>query len=49
MNFDTVFEKYDRNGDKKVDTLDEIRHLMFTDVLGAVGNSKYIRIGSCHT
>jgi len=45
-NFDTVMEHLDNNGDKVVDTLDEIRHLMFSDVLSPVGLAKrpYVEI-----
>jgi len=35
-----VFEHLDINKDKAVNTLDEIRHLMFTDVLSPVGLPK---------
>ena len=34
-NFDNVMAAYDKNKDGKVDTIDEIRALMFTDVLTA--------------
>lgn len=39
LNFDTIFEHLDlpdKNGktDGRVDTLDEIRRLMFTDIMG---------------
>ena len=39
-------EHLDNNGDKVVDTLDEIRHLMFSDVLSPVGLPKrpYVEI-----
>jgi dynein heavy chain len=39
-------EHLDNNGDKMVDTLDEIRHLMFSDVLSPVGMPKrpYVEI-----
>jgi dynein heavy chain len=40
LNFDNVFEHLDNNGDKAVNTLDEIRHLMFTDVLAPIGLPK---------
>lgn len=40
LNFDNVFEHLDNDGDSKVTTLDEMRHLMFTDVLAPIGLPK---------
>lgn len=40
VGFDSVFERLDNNGDKKIDTLDEIRRLMFSDVLSPIGLPK---------
>ncbi|EAS00969.2 dynein heavy chain (macronuclear) [Tetrahymena thermophila SB210] len=40
LNFDTIFEHLDTNGDKKVDTLDEIRGLIFTNILTPLGAPK---------
>lgn len=40
MNFDNIFEHLDLNGDKKVDTLDEIRGLIFTNILAPLGAPK---------
>lgn len=40
MNFDVVFAHLDKNGDKAVDTLDEIRNLIFTDVMTPLGMPK---------
>jgi dynein heavy chain len=45
LNFDTVFESLDAvdangNKDNKVDTLDEIRGLMFTDCMTPMGAPK---------
>lgn len=40
MNFDTIFAHLDNNGDKEVNTLDEIRLLIFTDVLTPPGSVK---------
>lgn len=42
MNFDQVFGHLDSNGDKKVDTLDEIRGLIFTNILTPVGAIKKV-------
>ncbi len=35
VKFDTVFARLDNNGDGKVDRLDEVRGLMFTDIMSA--------------
>jgi dynein heavy chain len=40
MTYDKVFEKFDFNGDGKVDTVDEIRGLMFADLLCPPGAKK---------
>jgi len=40
LNFDTVFAHIDIDKNKEVNTLDEIRHLMFTDVLAPAGAPK---------
>lgn len=40
LNFDQVFARIDIDKDKEVKTLDEIRHLMFTDVLAPLGAPK---------
>ena len=40
-NFDNIFSHLDKNGDGKVDQLDEIRALMFTDIMTATQVKKY--------
>ena len=41
MTYDKVFEYLDNNGDKKVNTVDEIRGLMFCDLLCPPGAKKH--------